>query len=109
MALKSEYFNPRKCTSFFEKKELSKDSYYSWEAFIKYIAALGNARDTTVGNNVHWADYWDECKPCHFHYDYITHIDQEFFKLTSGDSKVISGQVKNTKRTRIQLCFAKLG
>ena len=47
---------------------------------MKYIAALGGARDTNVGNNIHWADYWDECKPCHFHYDYITHLDQGMFK-----------------------------
>ena len=86
--------NPRKCTSIFEKEKLSEDFYYSWEAFIKYVVALGSARDTLTGNNVHWADYWDECKPCHFHYDYITHLDQEMLKARFRSYLFTSGYIK---------------
>ena len=82
------------CTSIFEKEKLSEDFYYSWEAFIKYVVALGSARDTLTGNNVHWADYWDECKPCHFHYDYITHLDQEMFKAHFRSNIFTSGHMQ---------------
>ena len=49
------------------------DLYFTWEAFVKYIASLGNRRS---GNNRHWGDYWQICLPCHVNYDYITHLDQ---------------------------------
>ena len=104
------FLNRFKCTSIFEKEKLSDDFYYSWEAFVKYLAALGGARDTNVGNNIHWADYWDECKPCNFHYDYITHLDQGMFKTNFWSIqryfrliKSTLGQFLNTiKRMKIQ-------
>ena len=105
----NKILNHWQCTSIFEKEKLSEDLYYSWEAFIKYVAALGNARDTLTGNNVHWADYWDECKPCHFHYDYITHLDQEMFQIHFRSNISSFGRLKLGERMKIRQCFKKLG
>ena len=101
-----KYFNG---IEVFEEKPIQKGFNYSWEGFVKYVAANpGNH-----AQNHHWKSLFYQCNPCQIRYNYITHLESSttewpylLKRLKINDETYIPGKYEWAPATKDELAWS---